>query len=254
MLGRKHMPQCCIDRPIFTSFGDVPFSIGHSSQYPHGLPPTHQNFAKTNIHPMIAYIKGVVGELSPTEAVIEAAGVGYQLAISLNTFAALQGKETAKVYVKEVIREDAHDLFGFFSKEERTLFEALTSVNGIGGATARMVLSAFTPAELAEVIQSEQTAMLKSVKGIGPKAAARIVLDLKDKIGTLLSNGTIDVAPSAGGGIATADKERAEEAISALSTLGFQPAAVRKVVAAILKEEPGLDVQQIIKRGLKEIK
>ena len=202
---------------------------------------------------MIAYIKGVVGELSPTEAVIEAAGVGYQLAISLNTFAALQGKETAKVYVKEVIREDAHDLFGFFSKEERTLFEALTSVNGIGGATARMVLSAFTPAELAEVIQSEQTAMLKSVKGIGPKAAARIVLDLKDKIGTLLSNGTIDVAPSAGG-IATADKERAEEAISALSTLGFQPAAVRKVVAAILKEEPGLDVQQIIKRGLKEIK
>ena len=96
--------------------------------------------------------------------------------------------------------------------------------------------------------------MLKSVKGIGPKAAARIVLDLKDKIGTLLSNGTIDVAPSAGGGIATADKERAEEAISALSTLGFQPAAVRKVVAAILKEEPGLDVQQIIKRGLKEIK
>ena len=202
---------------------------------------------------MIAYIKGVVGELSPTEAVIEAAGVGYQLAISLNTFAALQGKETAKVYVKEVIREDAHDLFGFFSKEERTLFEALTSVNGIG-ATARMVLSAFTPAELAEVIQSEQTAMLKSVKGIGPKAAARIVLDLKDKIGTLLSNGTIDVAPSAGGGIATADKERAEEAISALSTLGFQPAAVRKVVAAILKEEPGLDVQQIIKRGLKEIK
>ena len=202
---------------------------------------------------MIAYIKGVVGELSPTEAVIEAAGVGYQLAISLNTFAALQGKETAKVYVKEVIREDAHDLFGFFSKEERTLFEALTSVNGIGGATARMVLSAFTPAELAEVIQSEQTTMLKSVKGIGPKAAARIVLDLKDKIGTLLSNGTIDVAPSAGG-IATADKERAEEAISALSTLGFQPAAVRKVVAAILKEEPGLDVQQIIKRGLKEIK
>ena len=105
---------------------------------------------------MIAYIKGVVGELSPTEAVIEAAGVGYQLAISLNTFAALQGKETAKVYVKEVIREDAHDLFGFFSKEERTLFEALTSVNGIGGATARMVLSAFTPAELAEVIHAQK--------------------------------------------------------------------------------------------------
>ena len=203
---------------------------------------------------MIAYIKGLVGELTPTEAVIEAAGIGYQLTISLNTFAALQGKESAKVYVKEVIREDAHDLYGFYSKQERSLFEALTSVNGVGGATARMVLSAFTPAELVDVIQNEQAAMLKSVKGIGPKAAARIILDLKDKIAAMLSDGKIDLAPSSGGGIAAADKAVAEEAISALSILGFQPAAVRKVVAAILKDEPGLDVQQIIKRGLKEIK
>lgn len=117
-----------------------------------------------------------------------------------------------------------------------------------------MVLSAFTPAELADVIQNEQTAMLKSVKGIGPKAAARIVLDLKDKISALLSNGIIDVAPSAGGGIAAADRATAKEAISALSILGFQAAAVRKVVAGILKEEPGLSVQRVIKRGLKEIK
>lgn len=203
---------------------------------------------------MIAYIKGVVGELTPTEVVIEAAGVGYSLSISLNTFSALQGKETAKVYVKEIIREDAHDLYGFYSKQERTLFEALTSVNGIGGATARMILSAFTPAELTDVIQSEQTAMLKSVKGIGPKAAARIVLDLKDKIGQLLSEGSLDVAPSADGGISAADKQVAEEAISALGILGFQPATVRKVVAAILKDEPGLDVQQIIKRSLQQIK
>lgn len=203
---------------------------------------------------MIAYIKGAVAELTPTEVVIETSGVGYSLSISLNTFSALQGKETAKVYVKEIIREDTHDLYGFFSKQERTLFEALTSVNGIGGATARMVLSAFTPAELADAIQSEQTSMLKSVKGIGPKAAARIVLDLKDKIGQLLSEGSIDVAPSAGGGIAAADKQVAEEAISALSILGFPPATVRKVVAAILKDEPGLDVQQIIKRGLQQIK
>lgn len=155
---------------------------------------------------MIAYIKGIIGELTPTEVVIEAAGVGYGLTISLNTFANLQGKETAKVYVKEVIREDAHDLYGFSSKQERTLFEALTSVNGIGGQTARMVLSAFTPAELAEVIQSEQTAMLKSVKGIGPKAAARIVLDLRDKVGALLGDGQLDVTPGGGGGISAADK------------------------------------------------
>ena len=203
---------------------------------------------------MIAYIKGIIGELTPTEVVIEAAGVGYGLTISLNTFANLQGKETAKVYVKEVIREDAHDLYGFSSKQERTLFEALTSVNGIGGQTARMVLSAFTPAELAEVIQSEQTAMLKSVKGIGPKAAARIVLDLRDKVGALLGDGQLDVTPGGGGGISAADKAVAEEAISALSILGFHPAAVRKVVAALLKEEPGMELQQLIKRSLKEIK
>ena len=202
---------------------------------------------------MIAYIKGIIGELTPTEVVIEAAGVGYGLTISLNTFANLQGKESAKVYVKEVIREDAHDLYGFSSKQERTLFEALTSVNGIGGQTARMVLSAFTPAELAEVIQSEQTAMLKSVKG-GPKAAARIVLDLRDKVGALLGDGQLDVTPTGGGGISAADKAVAEEAISALTILGFQPAAVRKVVAALLKAEPGLELQQLIKRSLKEIK
>lgn len=203
---------------------------------------------------MIAYLKGTIAELQPTEVIIECAGVGYALSISLNTFSALQGKASAKIYVHEIIREDAHTLYGFSSKQERSLFEALLTVSGIGGATARMVLSAFTPAELVDVIENEQSNMLKSVKGIGPKAAARIVLDLKDKISSLLSAGLIDLAPRGGGGIAAADKAVAEEAISALSILGFQPAAVRKVVGSILKDEPGLDVQQIIKRGLKEIK
>lgn len=203
---------------------------------------------------MLHHVKGYVDELTPTEAVIEAAGVGYQMTISLNTFSALQGKESAKLFVREVIREDTHDLFGFYSKQERTLFDALISVNGIGGQTARMILSAFTPAELADVIQSEQVSMLKSVKGIGPKAAARIVLDLKDKIGQMLAGGEIDVATSKGGGISAADKRTAEEAINALTVLGFQPAVVRKTIAAILKEQPGLPVQQLIKMGLKLIK
>lgn len=203
---------------------------------------------------MIAHIKGYVDELTPTSAVIEACGVGYELTISLNTFTALQGKETAKVYVCEVLREDTHDLFGFFTREERAIFEALISVNGIGGQTARMILSAFSPAELADIIQNEQTAMLKSVKGIGPKAAARIVLDLKDKVGQLLAGGVIDVAPAQGGHIAAADREQAEEAIGALTILGFQPAAVRKAVAGIVKEQPGIAVQQIIKTALKVLK
>lgn len=203
---------------------------------------------------MLHHIKGFVDELTPTEAVIEAAGVGYQMTISLNTFTALQGRESAKLYVREVIREDTHDLFGFASKQERALFDALISVNGVGGQTARMILSAFTPAELADAIQSEQVGMLKAVKGIGPKAAARIILDLKDKIGQLLSDGTIDVAPSKGGGINPADKKAAEEAIGALTILGFQPAVVRKTVAAVLKDNPGIAVQQIIKMSLKMIK
>ncbi len=203
---------------------------------------------------MIAHLKGYVDELTPTEAVIEAGGVGYQVSISLNTFSFLQGKETAKLYVCEVIREDAHDLYGFFSKEERSLFEALTSVNGVGGQTARMILSAFTPAELADVIQNEQVSMLKSVKGIGPKAAARIIIDLKDKVAQMLAGGAIELTPAKGGGISSADKEAAEEAIGALTILGFQAGAVRKTVASILKSQPGLAVQQIIKQALKEMK
>lgn len=203
---------------------------------------------------MLHHIKGFVDELTPTEAVIEAGGVGYQMTISLNTFTALQGRESAKLYVREVIREDTHDLFGFSSREERTLFDALITVNGVGGQTARMILSAFSPAELADVIQSEQVGMLKQVKGIGPKAAARIIIDLKDKVGQLLAGGVIDVAPAKGGSIAATDKKAAEEAIGALTILGFQPAAVRKTVAAVLKENPGMEVQQIIKLALKMIK
>lgn len=203
---------------------------------------------------MISYITGSIGELTPTEVIVEAAGVGYGLTISLNTFSDLQGKASARVYVKEIIREDTYDLFGFSSKQERALFEALISVNGVGGQTARMILSAFTPSELADVIINEQATLLKNVKGIGPKAAARIILDLRDKIGLLLSDGSIDAVPLEGGSVNIVDKEVAEEAISALSILGFHPSAVRKVVTAILKEDPGLSVQQIIKRGLKEIK
>lgn len=203
---------------------------------------------------MLHHIKGYVDELTPTETVIEAAGVGYLMTISLNTFTALQGKESAKLYVREVIREDTHDLFGFASKEERALFDALISVNGVGGQTARMILSAFSPAELADAIQSEQVGLLKSVKGIGPKAAARIILDLKDKVGQMLAGGVIDVAPSKGGAISPADKQAAEEAVGALTILGFQPAQVRKTVSSILKDQPSLPVQQIIKQALKLMK
>lgn len=201
---------------------------------------------------MIEYITGHLAELTPTNAIVEASGVGYNLAISLNAYTAIQGQERVKLYVTEVIREDAHLLYGFASKHERALFEQLVTVSGIGGQTARMVLSAFTPAELIGVIQNEDVRALKSVKGIGPKAAARICLDLRDKLDVIGA----DVASSAGMGGSNSSvvtTQAAEEATQALVMLGFQAAAVRKVVTSILKDRPAAAVEEIIKLGLKAL-
>ena len=199
---------------------------------------------------MIEYIKGTIDELSPAYAVVEAGGVGYQLFISLNTYSAIQGKTDTKLFVYEAIREDAHLLYGFATKAERELFLLLISVSGIGGQTARMVLSAFTPAELSNVIRNEDVRMLKSVKGIGPKAAQRIIVDLKDKITLAMGDG------GEGGGTASntaspAAKEVVEEAVAALTMLGFPPAPTQKTVLHIVKEDPSLPVEQIIKLALK---
>ena len=131
---------------------------------------------------MIEFIRGNIDDITPTKAVIEANGVGYALNISLNTYTAIQSNKDAKLYVFEVIREDAYTLFGFATHLERDLFELLISVSGVGGQTARMILSAFTPADLANIVQTEDVRSLKSVKGIGPKAAQRIIVDLKDKM------------------------------------------------------------------------
>lgn len=197
---------------------------------------------------MIEYIRGNIDELTPTEAVIEAHGVGYLLNISLNTYSALQGKSEGKLYVYESIREDAYQLFGFSNKAERMLFIQLVSVSGVGGQTARMILSAFTPAELANIIRTENAGMLKSVKGIGPKAAQRIIVELKDKISLEYEVGTDRSNASAEIG---APREIVEEAVAALTMLGFPPAPTQKTVLHIVKENPSLSVEQIIKAALK---
>ena len=127
---------------------------------------------------MIEYIRGIVDELAPTQVVLEAAGVGYALGISLNTYTAIQGKQQVRLFVYEYIREDAWQLYGFATRAERELFLLLINVQGVGCQTARMILSAFTPADLAGIVQAEDVRTLKSVKGIGPKAAGRIVMDL----------------------------------------------------------------------------
>ncbi|MBR3757385.1 MAG: Holliday junction branch migration protein RuvA [Bacteroidaceae bacterium] len=202
---------------------------------------------------MIEYIKGEITEITPATVTLETSGgVGYLLNISLNTYTAIQGKVQVRLYAHEAIREDAWVLFGFATKEERELFLQLITVSGIGGNTARMILSALSPRELCDVIATGNDKLLKTVKGIGLKTAQRIIVDLKDKIKTLPSAtglvGADGELPLAGMSSAVMD-----EAVSALTMLGFPVAASQKVVAAILKEEPSAPVEKVIKVALKRL-
>lgn len=205
---------------------------------------------------MIEYIKGELTELTPALAVIEAAGVGYALNISLNSYTAIQGKKETKLYVHEALttggRDDAFTLYGFFSKQERSLYRLLITVSGVGANTARMILSAMSAKELCGVISTGNDKMLKSVKGIGLKTAQRIIVDLKDKI---ISLGIADELP-AGGGLPSmpVDNATRDEAVSALTMLGFSPAPSQKVVVAILQEQPDMAVEMVVKEALKRIK
>ena len=201
---------------------------------------------------MIEYLRGEIAELSPATAVIDCNGVGYIANISLNTYSAIQGKKNCKLYIYEAIREDAYVLYGFAEKQERELFLLLISVSGIGGITARMILSALSPAELVNVISTENANLLKTVKGIGLKTAQRVIVDLKDKIKTM---GTITASGGASVGMlsAPANVEVQEEAVAALTMLGFATAPSQKVVFAILKEEPDAPVEKVIKLALKRL-
>lgn len=198
---------------------------------------------------MIEYIKGELTEITPAMAVIECNGLGYGINVSLNTYSAIQGKKEVKLYIYESIREDAYILYGFATKQERELFLLLISVSGIGGNTARMILSALTPSELCNVISSGNDKLLKTVKGIGLKTAQRIIVDLKDKISTTDIGKSTTSAPIS----ITANNEIYEEAIAALTMLGFAQAPSQKVVAAILKEEPDAAVEKVIKLALKRL-
>lgn len=198
---------------------------------------------------MIEYIKGELTELTPALAVVECHGIGYGINVSLNTYSAIQGKKDIKLYIVESIREDAYNLYGFATKQERELFLLLITVSGIGGNTARMILSALSPSELCNVISSGNDKLLKTVKGIGLKTAQRIIVDLKDKIGTTgIEASDVLTAP-----VTHAHSEVYEEAIAALTMLGFAQAPSQKAVSAILKEEPEAAVEKVIKLALKRL-
>ena len=211
---------------------------------------------------MIEYIKGELTELTPALATVEAAGVGYGLNISLTTYSAIQGKlaghssgqepkKEVKLYVYEAIREDAYVLYGFVSKKEREMFELLITVSGVGTNTARMMLSSMSVAELCGAISRGDERLIKGIKGIGKMTAQRIIVDLRDKIVAL---GIADEIPAGGSVSAPVNTAVRDEAVAALTMLGFAPAPTQKVVVAILNDQPDLPVEQVVKLALKQIK
>ncbi|MDR1381519.1 MAG: Holliday junction branch migration protein RuvA [Tannerella sp.] len=196
---------------------------------------------------MIEYIKGEIVELLPAQVVMECSGIGYEINISLTTYSAFNGCREGKVYVHEVIREDAHLLFGFATRRERELFLLLTSVSGVGPNTARMILSSLPPEELVGVIASGDDVSLTTIKGIGSKTAQRIVVDLKNKVKA--TEGMDEKYRTPAGG----RSETEEGAVAALVMLGFQKAPSQKVVASILKQSAATTVEQVIKDALKRL-
>ena len=193
---------------------------------------------------MLEYLQGKIDELTPAYAVVDVAGVGYMVNISLNTYTALQNKETVRVYLYEAIREDAYVLYGFAEKSERELFLLLISVSGVGAATARMMLSSLSVSEICDAIVGGDERLLKSVKGLGAKSAQRIIVDLRDKIGQIELGGTAV-------GHAPVNSEAKSEAMAALTMLGFAPAQAKKALEKVLQEAPSAPVDELIKKSLK---
>ncbi len=193
---------------------------------------------------MYDYISGRVAELNPTYVVVDNQGVGYFCNITVNTYSALGKTENAKLYIKEIIREDTHDLYAFLRKEERELFNLLISVSGVGANTARVILSSLTEKELETAIASGDVNTLKGVKGIGLKTAQRIIVELKDKITSVNAGEQGEI-------FASQDNSIQDEALSALTMLGFNKVQVQKVLKKLLSVPNSYTVESLIKDALK---
>ena len=195
---------------------------------------------------MIAYLNGPITEKSPTHIVVEAGGVGYQVNISLYTYTAIEALDRVKILTHLHVKEDSHTLFGFAEEAERSLFILLLSVSGIGPNTARVMLSSMNPEEIRIAIISEDVAAFKKVKGVGPKTAKRIILDLKDKV--LKASGEVSLS------LPTVNNTFRDEALSALVALGFNKIQVQKTLNHVLKLSPGpATVEELIKLALKQL-
>lgn len=196
---------------------------------------------------MYEYISGKLAELAPTYAVVEAAGIGYYVNISLQTFSHLESAESAHLYLHFIVREDAQILYGFATKMERELFRHLISVSGVGGNTARMILSTYSPDELRNIIATENAVLLKNVKGLGLKTAQKIIVELSGKMLELGGKSDVNLP------IAAAGNEVYDQTVAALVMLGFQKQASEKVVKAILKELPMIQVEEAVRQALRRM-
>ena len=196
---------------------------------------------------MYEYISGLVADLAPTHAVIDAGGVGYYINISLQTYSAIENQESALLYLHFAVREDAHIFYGFATKIERELFRQLISVSGVGGNTARMILSTYSTSELRNIIATENAVLLKNVKGLGLKTAQKIIVELSGKM--LELGASDDVQPRLG----VVDNSILNEAVAALVMLGFQKSASEKVVKAILEESPTAAVEDVVRQALRRL-
>ncbi len=194
---------------------------------------------------MINHLRGKLVEKNPTYAVVECGGVGYFVNISLQTFSALPDSESIHLYTHLIVKEDSHTLYGFHSPLEREVFRLLISVSGVGPSTGRMMISSLEPKEIQQGIVDGDVGLIQSVKGIGAKTAQRIILDLRDKI--------MKTYQMESESLVTADLSSKEEALSALEVLGFNTKQSEKVIGKLLKEDPNLNVEQIIKKALKTL-
>lgn len=199
---------------------------------------------------MYEYINGEIAELTPAYVVVEVAGVGYHIIISLQTYSEIEKLTHAKIFTHFIVREDAQILFGFATKPEREIFRLLIGVSGVGGNTARMVLSTYAPPEISSIISTGNATLLKNVKGLGLKTAQKIIVELRDKILGVSAPGV-----PAGSGIQPPSVDTAQygEALAALQMLGFSKTPCEKVLAAIIKEQPSATVEELVRLALKKL-
>lgn len=194
---------------------------------------------------MYEYISGEIAEISPSYVVIEAGKIGYFISISLTTFEQINEKKEAKLYIHQILREDTNDLYGFADKSEREIFRQLISVSGIGANTARLMLSSLKPVQIIEAIETGDVNTIKSIKGIGAKTAQRVIVDLKDKVGKINSSDELPFLSEA--------NTNTEEAISALTMLGFNKKTAEKVVQGLIKVNKNATVEELVKLGIKNM-